>query len=122
VNPTALTIKPARKHKMHTGYSKHGLRINISYRKSGIFKSQRTVMWWSHSLMVGSPEIWDEQFRENNKTCSAGQNGVWGGIGSYLKQDEVTEGQKLEDTVLSLLDRSLGQNHHICQAMFETVW
>jgi hypothetical protein len=24
------------------------------------------------------------------------------------------EGKKLEDTVLSLLDRKLGQNHHIC--------
>jgi len=35
---------------------------------------------------------------------------------------KVTEGQKLEDTALSLLGRSLGQNHHIYQAMFDTVW
>jgi len=27
------------------------------------------------------------------------------------------EGQNLEDTVLSLSDRSLGQNHHISQAI-----
>ena len=28
------------------------------------------------------------------------------------------EGKKLEDTVLSLLDRNLDQNHHICQDKF----
>jgi len=28
------------------------------------------------------------------------------------------EGKKLEDTVLSLLDRNLGQNHHIYQDSF----
>jgi len=28
------------------------------------------------------------------------------------------EGRKLEDTVLSLLDSNLGQNHHICQYNF----
>ena len=28
------------------------------------------------------------------------------------------EGKKLEDTVLSLFDRNLGQNHHICQDSF----
>jgi len=28
------------------------------------------------------------------------------------------EGQNLKDTVLSLLDRNLGQNHHIYQVIF----
>jgi len=34
--------------------------------------------------MAGSPEIWDVQFSKNNKTCSAGQNAVWGGNRLYL--------------------------------------
>ena len=31
------------------------------------------------------------------------------------------EGQKLDDTVLSIVYRKLGQNHHIYQAIFVTV-
>jgi len=35
-------------------------------------------------------------------------------IGLYLKMDiQSAEGQKLEDTVLSVLARNLGLNHHI---------
>ena len=40
--------------------------------------------------MAESHEIWEVQFRENNKTCSAGQNSVRGGIGLYLKHDETS--------------------------------
>jgi len=38
-------------------------------------------------------------------------------VSSYICNMEVysVEGKKLEDTVLSLLDRNLGQNHHIYQ-------
>jgi len=41
---------------------------------------------------------------------------VWG----YICNMEIysTEGTKLEDTVLSLLDRNLGQKHHIYQDSF----
>ena len=39
---------------------------------------------------------------------------------SYVCNVEIysAEGKKLEDTVLSLLDRNLGQNHHIYQDSF----
>jgi len=40
---------------------------------------------------------------------------VWGSIGLYLQH---AEGKKLEDTVLSLLDINLDQNHHIYQDSF----
>ena len=38
-------------------------------------------------------------------------------VSGYVCNIEIysTEGKKLEDTVLSLLDRNLGQNHHVCQ-------
>jgi len=38
-------------------------------------------------------------------------------VSGYICNMEIysTEGKKLEDTVLSLLDRNLGQNHHIYQ-------
>ena len=41
-------------------------------------------------------------------------------VSSYICNMEVysVEGKKLEDTVLSLLDRNLGQNHHIYQDNF----
>ena len=41
-------------------------------------------------------------------------------VSAYICNMEVysTEGKKLEDTVLSLLDRNLGQNHHIYQDNF----
>jgi hypothetical protein len=41
---------------------------------------------------------------------------VWGYICKMEKYS--AEGKKLEDTVLSLLDRNLGQNHHIYQDNF----
>ena len=42
VNWTALIIKPTRKHKMQTGYSKYGLCMNTSYRNSDLFTTQRS--------------------------------------------------------------------------------
>jgi hypothetical protein len=41
-------------------------------------------------------------------------------VSGYICNMEINsaEGKKLEDTVLSLLDRSLGQNHHIYQDSF----
>jgi len=41
-------------------------------------------------------------------------------VSSYICNMEMysAEGKKLEDTVLSLLDRNLGQNHHIYQDKF----
>jgi len=41
---------------------------------------------------------------------------VWG----YIRNMEIysAEGKKLEDTVLSLFDGNLGQNHHIYQDSF----
>jgi len=38
-------------------------------------------------------------------------------VSGYICNMEIysAEGKKLEDTVLSLLDRSLGQNHHVYQ-------
>jgi len=44
-------------------------------------------------------------------------------IMGYICNIEIysAEGKKLEDTVLSLLDRNLGQNHNIYQDIFITV-
>ena len=41
-------------------------------------------------------------------------------VSGYICNVEIysAEGKKLEDTVLSLLDRNLGQNHHIYQDNF----
>jgi len=38
-------------------------------------------------------------------------------VSAYICNMEIhsAEGKKLEDTMLSLLDRNLGQNHHVCQ-------
>ena len=41
---------------------------------------------------------------------------VWGCICNM--DIHSVEGKKLEDTVLSLLDTNLGQNHHMCQDNF----
>ena len=45
---------------------------------------------------------------------------VCGAVSGYICNIEIysAEGKKLEDTVLSFLDRNLGQNHHICQDSF----
>jgi len=43
-------------------------------------------------------------------------------VSGYICNMEIySEGKKLEDTVLSLLDRNLGQNHHMYQDIFITV-
>jgi len=49
---------------------------------------------------------------------------VWEVVSGYICKIKMhaAEGQNLEDTVLSLLDSNLGQNHHIYQAIFITVW
>jgi len=41
-------------------------------------------------------------------------------VSGYIYNMEIysAEGKKLEDTVLSLLDRNLGQNHHTYQDSF----
>jgi len=45
-------------------------------------------------------------------------------VTGYIHNMEIysAEGKKLEDNVLSLLDRNLGQIHNICQDIFVTVW
>ena len=45
-------------------------------------------------------------------------------VSGYIYNMEIysAEGKKLEDTVLSLLDRNLGQNHHLYQDNFITVY
>jgi len=53
-----------------------------------VHTSQQSVYSWDHILPLWPPEIYS------------------------------AEGKKLEDTVLSLLDRNLGQNHHIYQDNF----
>ena len=42
---------------------------------------------------------------------------VCGAVSGYIRNMEIysVEGKNLEDTVLSLLDRNFGQNHHIYQ-------
>jgi hypothetical protein len=63
---------------------------------------------------VVSPEISDIQSKENNKIWRAGENGVWGTIGLRLQHGYIrSRGKNMEDTVLPLLDRNLGENHHI---------
>jgi len=52
---------------------------------------------------------------QENKIWRAGQNCVSGGIRLYLL-GENTHSQVAE--ILSLLDRNLGQYHHIYQAIF----
>jgi len=62
--------------------------------------------------MVGSPLIWNIQSRKNNKVWGAGENDMWGTFGLYLTW-KYTQEKEYEDTVLSHVDRNLGQNHHI---------
>jgi hypothetical protein len=49
----------------------------------------RNVAWWIHDPIAGSPEIYAVQSRKNNKTWSAGENGVWDGIGLYLQYGDM---------------------------------
>jgi hypothetical protein len=52
VNRVALTIQQVMKCQVQRGYSKYGLCMNIFYRNSGQFTTQRTVIdeviiaWW----------------------------------------------------------------------------
>jgi hypothetical protein len=77
-----------QKNKVRRGYSKYGLHMNIFYRNLCPFTTQRNVTWWSHDTMVGWPEIWDLQSTENNKIWSDGLNGVWGGNGLHLRDED----------------------------------
>ena len=57
VNWLALMIKQTREDKMQGGCTKYNLYMNIFYRNSGQFTTQRTVLYCSYDLRVGSPEI-----------------------------------------------------------------
>jgi hypothetical protein len=117
VNQVALIIKQARKHKMQGGYSKYSLCVNIFYRNSSQFTTKElsldeaTIPWQGHL-----------KFR----MCHPGKikygvlvSMVCEAVLGYICKIKIymAEGQNLEDTVLSLLDRNLVQNHHISQAI-----
>jgi hypothetical protein len=57
---------------------------------------------------VGWSEIWDVKSTENNKIWNGGLNGVCGAVLGYICKMKIyaDKGQKLEDTVLSVLDRN----------------
>ena len=76
-----------------------------------LWPKARTVTWWSHDPMAGSPLIWNIQSRKNNKIWGAGENDMWGTFGLYLtwRYTQVP----LCISPLSRVDRNLGQNHHI---------
>ena len=60
---------------------------------------------------------------ENITKCGELVRMVCEAVTGYIHNMEIysAEGKKLEDNVLSLLDRNLGQIHNICQDIFVTV-
>ena len=65
---SAILVTTASKHRNQGGYSKFGPCMNVLYRTLGHFTVKtRTVTWWSHEPIAGSPEIYVVQSRENNE-------------------------------------------------------
>jgi hypothetical protein len=106
VNQVALIIKQARIHKMQGGYSKYGLCMNIFYRNS----SQSTTK----ELSLDEAMIpWQGHLKF--RTCNPGKikygvvvSMVCEALLGYICKIKMytAEGQNLEDTILSLLDRT----------------
>jgi len=70
------------------------------------------IPWWDHlKIRTYNPG----KITKYNVLVRMGCEAVLG----YICNVEIysAEGKKLEDTVLSLLDRNLGQNHHMYQDM-----
>jgi len=83
--------------------------VNILYTNLGQYTVQNKELLLDEAMVPwggGAPEIYDIQSRENNKIWSAGENGVWAGIVFYLQHGDILS---WGNTVLSLLDRNLGQ-------------
>jgi len=71
------------------------------------------IPWWGHlKFRTFNPRKITKYGVLVRMVCEA----VWG----YIRNMEIysAEGKKLEDTVLSLFDGNLGQNHHIYQDSF----
>jgi len=69
LNCVAQITKQTRKHTIQGGYSEYSLFVNIFYRNSSQFTSQRTVTWWSHDPMVGLSEVWRTIRGKQNMEC-----------------------------------------------------
>ena len=90
--------------------------IQVSLQSKELSLDEATIPWWSCL-----------KFRMcNPKKIKYGVlvRTVCQAVSDYICKIKIhtANGQSLEDTVLSLLDRNLGQNHHIYQAIFIIVW
>jgi hypothetical protein len=113
-------IKQARKQKIQGGYSKYSLFMNILCRNSSQFTVQSknchvtaTIPWEGNlKFRIYNPRKISKYVVLVRTVCEA--------LSGYICKMEIyaAEGQKLEETVLSLLDRNLGNNHHNYQENF----
>jgi hypothetical protein len=110
-------IKQASKYTMQAGYSKYSLCMNIFLQKFGSVYSTKQELSL-HEAMI--PWRCHLKFRMYNpgKITKYGVlvRMVCEAVSGYICKMEINaaEGKKLENIVLSLSHRNLGQNHHIC--------
>ena len=102
-----ILMTATSKHRIQWGYSKFDPYINILYRKLGQYTAQNSLKFRAYN--PGKITKYGEVVR---MVCE--------GVIGYICNKEIysAEGKKLEDTVLSHLERNLGQNQHICQDNF----
>jgi len=84
--------------------------------KQEVSLDEAMIPWWGHlKFRTYNPEKIKKYGVLVRMRCEA--------VSGYICNMEIysAEGKKLEDTVLSLLDRNLGQSHNIFQDIFITV-
>ena len=100
----------ASKHRIQGSYSKFGLYMNILYRKLGQYTAQNSLKFRTYN--PGKITKFGELVR---MVCEA--------VTGYTCNMEIyaAEGKKLEDTVLSLLERNLAKIITSIKIIFITV-
>ena len=84
--------------------------MSIYSPKQELSLDEGMIPWWGClKFRTYSPEKITKYGVLVRLVCEAVSSYIFN-VGIYS-----AEGKKLEDTMLSLLDRNLGQNHHVCQ-------
>ena len=115
-----ILVTTGSTHRIQGGYSKFGPCMNILYRNLGQYTAQNKnsldeamIPWWGClKFRAYNPGKIRKYGMLVRMVCEV--------VSGYICNMEIysAEGRKLEDIVLSLLDRNLGQNHHIYQDNF----
>jgi hypothetical protein len=111
-------VTTARKQRIWGRHSKYGPCMYILYRNLGEYKQELSlyeamIPWQGHlNFRTYNPGKITKYGELVRMVCEA--------VSGYICNMEIysAEGKKLEHTVLLLLDRNLGQNHHIYQDNF----